>query len=109
MVPLFENLTQYCPITEEDYSNGWTISDLPESCEDLLDEYCDPPANATMPASTVLPATCSPAYYISSSSPTTASSTSISVSTAPEQTGIAANCKWRSRSRIGPGLGHDHD
>ncbi|RAK98561.1 uncharacterized protein BO80DRAFT_412501 [Aspergillus ibericus CBS 121593] len=90
LVPLFVNLTQYCPITEDDYSNGWTISDLPESCEDLLDEYCDPPANATMPASTVLPATCSPAYYTVSG--TTATGSSTSASTAPEQTGIAANC-----------------
>ncbi|TQB68082.1 hypothetical protein MPDQ_004049 [Monascus purpureus] len=84
---------------QHDYSNGWTIYDLPESCESLLDEYCDPAANATMPASTVLPATCSPAYYMSSnttattaSTASTASASSTSVSRAPEQTGIAANC-----------------
>ncbi|KAJ6114750.1 hypothetical protein N7486_000528 [Penicillium sp. IBT 16267x] len=91
-VPLYLNLTQYCPITQDDISNGWTIYDLPESCEDLLDEYCDPAANATIPASTVLPATCSPAYYMSSNTTATGATTSASISRAPEQTGIAANC-----------------
>ncbi|KAJ5175304.1 uncharacterized protein N7482_001181 [Penicillium canariense] len=91
-VPLYLNLTQYCPITQNDISNGWTIYDLPESCEDLLDEYCDPAANATIPASTVLPATCSPAYYMSSNTTATGATTSASISKAPEQTGIAPNC-----------------
>ncbi|KAJ5727416.1 hypothetical protein N7493_005236 [Penicillium malachiteum] len=94
-VDLYVNLTQYCPITEDETSNGWTIYDLPENCTDLLEEYCNPDANATMPVSTVLPATCSPAYWISSdsvTSGTTATGTSTSVSRAPEQTGVAANC-----------------
>ncbi|KAJ5720987.1 uncharacterized protein N7483_008921 [Penicillium malachiteum] len=94
-VPLYLNLTEYCPITQHELSNGWTIYDLPEGCEDLLDEYCNPLANATMSASTVLPETCSPSYWISFypvTSGTTATSSSTSVSRAPEQTGIAANC-----------------
>ncbi|KAJ5726593.1 uncharacterized protein N7483_007950 [Penicillium malachiteum] len=94
-VALYFELTEYCPITEDDTSNGWTIWDLPTACEDLLEEYCNPSANATIPTSTVLPASCSPAYWISSdyiTSGTTVTSSSTSVSRAPEQTGIAANC-----------------
>ncbi|KAJ5717637.1 hypothetical protein N7488_003283 [Penicillium malachiteum] len=91
---LYANLTEYCPITPDEASNGWTINDLPYNCTDLLEEYCNPSANATMPASTVLPATCSPAYWISSDyvTSTTVTGSSTFVSRAPEQTGIAANC-----------------
>ncbi|KAJ6032590.1 hypothetical protein N7540_003322 [Penicillium herquei] len=106
-VALYFELTQYCPITEDDTSNGWTIWDLPTACEDLLEEYCDPPANATIPMSTVLPASCSPAYWISSNyitSGTTVTSSSTSVSRAPEQTGIAANCELLFPTRDFSGL-----
>lgn len=95
-VPHYLQLTYYCPLTDDDIENGWTIYDLPDSCLSLLEKYCDPPANATIPTSTTLPRTCSPAYYLSSASSTTNIASRTSISRAPTQTGIAANCKWTS-------------
>ncbi|KAJ5701325.1 hypothetical protein N7488_008873 [Penicillium malachiteum] len=59
----YKNLVKYCPITFEDRMSGWDLSFLPDDCYDGLVKYCDPSFNATMPASTKFPATCSPAYY----------------------------------------------
>ncbi|KAJ5719736.1 hypothetical protein N7493_007314 [Penicillium malachiteum] len=89
----YNDLLKYCPITFEDEMSGWDLSSLPEDCYDGLVKYCDPPFNATMPASTKFPATCSPAYYESTSTPSSSRvSPSATTTSPPTQSGIASNC-----------------
>ncbi|ROW05869.1 hypothetical protein VPNG_08045 [Cytospora leucostoma] len=99
-ISAFASLLVYCPITANDTLDGWTISDLPDDCEDGLEIYCDPLVNATVPTSTSFPVTCSPSYWenlatasvtASSSEVTTGDSTTTTAST-PIQTGIATDC-----------------
>ncbi|KAF7183838.1 hypothetical protein CNMCM7691_004260 [Aspergillus felis] len=94
VVSAYNDLLVYCPITYDDTMSGWSPYDLPDDCLDGLLEYCSPSINATMPASTSFPASCSPAYWdaqvtASSTAPLTPSTSSVSV---PEQTGIPTNC-----------------
>ncbi|KAL4745604.1 hypothetical protein BDW72DRAFT_208065 [Aspergillus terricola var. indicus] len=89
VVSAYNELLKYYPITFNDTMSGWDIYSLPGDCIDGLLEYCDPPLNGTMPASTSFPATCSPAYYDATSTSTPTSPTS---SFLPTQTGVASNC-----------------
>lgn len=58
----YASLVIYCPVTANEALEGWTISELPDDCEEGLDEYCQPLANATVLSSTSFPVTCSPSY-----------------------------------------------
>ncbi|KAJ5864836.1 uncharacterized protein N7529_006752 [Penicillium soppii] len=89
VVSSYNDLTTYCPISFNDAMSGWDITSLPDDCYAGLLKYCEPSLNATMPASTKFPNTCSPAYYQATASSTTATSTK---SSPPTQSGIANNC-----------------
>lgn len=79
----YENMTQYCPITPDQAAEGWTIQDFSANCQSLMSAYCDPPSNATaIPSSTTFPASCSPEYYLTTSS----------TSALPTQSGIPSSC-----------------
>lgn len=52
--------TSYCPITDEDYANGFEEADLPDACEALIEPYCWPNPDAPILTSTTFPAACKP-------------------------------------------------
>lgn len=98
VVSAYNDLLVYCPITYNDTMSGWSAYDLPDDCLDGLLEYCSPSINATMPASTSFPASCSPAYWDAqlTASSTAALTPSTSSASVPEQTGIPTNCEFLS-------------
>ncbi|KAK3934138.1 hypothetical protein QBC46DRAFT_274422 [Diplogelasinospora grovesii] len=87
----YASLLVYCPITNNDAQNGWTIPDLPDNCTSALSVYCSPSSNATTPPSTVFPTTCSPAYWDSLLS-STAVRTTTNGAPGPTQSGEPSNC-----------------
>ncbi|KAL8833432.1 MAG: hypothetical protein Q9170_004275 [Blastenia crenularia] len=78
-----EARASYCPLTENDILNGWTIYDLPDACAPLLDPYCKPDPDKPIPTSTLFPAVCTPdrATATSSAPPTNAVPTPLEPST----------------------------
>ncbi len=94
---ILASLALDCPISNNDTQDGWTVPDLADYCNQTaaLTEYCLPSINATMPPSTSFPITCSPSYWdnLATAASTTAIPSTTTTSTAPEQTGIASDCK----------------
>jgi hypothetical protein len=81
--------SKYCPISAEDYAEGFQWEDLPENCQDLLDPYCTPDIYAASPKSTTFPASCTPAQV---SATTTGTPTPTSTMPSPTMSGTASNC-----------------
>ncbi|KAL4993233.1 hypothetical protein BDV10DRAFT_190164 [Aspergillus recurvatus] len=81
--------SKYCPISAEDYAEGFQWEDLPENCQDLLDPYCTPDIYAASPKSTTFPASCTPAQV---SATTTGTPTPTSTMPSPTMPGTASNC-----------------
>ena len=52
--------TSYCPLTDDDIADGWTIYDLPDACANLLNPYCWPDPNKPALLSTNFPVACTP-------------------------------------------------
>ncbi|ESZ90353.1 LysM domain-containing protein [Sclerotinia borealis F-4128] len=52
--------TIYCPITDQNYTDGITEADLPDACAPLIEPYCWPNISAPIPTSTRFPAVCTP-------------------------------------------------
>jgi LysM repeat protein len=52
--------TIYCPITDQNYTDGITEADLPDACASLIEPYCWPNISAPIPTSTRFPAACTP-------------------------------------------------
>lgn len=50
--------TAYCPITEQNFTDGITDADLPVACAALISPYCWPNISAPVPKSTRFPAVC---------------------------------------------------
>ncbi|KAL8721735.1 MAG: hypothetical protein Q9225_001633 [Loekoesia sp. 1 TL-2023] len=73
----------YCPLSDDDIADGWTIYDLPAACADLLNPYCWPDPNKPILPSTKFPAVCTPnrASATSSTPPTKAIPTPLEPST----------------------------
>lgn len=103
LASLLHAITTLCPIQPSDLDEGWTIADLPDECEDLLDPYCYPDVDQPPPRSTLFPVECSPGYYsdtssISSStgittpSPASDSTTSGSAKPSPIEPETVASC-----------------
>ena len=72
---LVEARTSYCPLTDEDITNGWTIHDLPDACASLLDPYCWPDPDQPVLPSTRFPVVCTPVRTGTATSTTTATNT----------------------------------
>lgn len=83
--------TAYCPITNNDTVNGWTIYDLPQACWNLTEPWCEATIGIPPPTSTRFPAVCSPAHYYSTSTTTTAASSGAAPS--PTEPGTISSCK----------------
>ena len=79
--------TSYCPITDEDYANGFEEAELPDACEVLIEPYCWPNPDAPIPTSTEFPAFCTPER---SSATTTSVASAVPSPLEPQTT---ANCK----------------
>lgn len=92
---LIAERTAYCPITEQDIDNGFTESDLPDACEDLLEPYCSPDPNAPIPTSTRFPAVCTP------SRPTATSSSATNATPSSLEPNIIASCQQYYRALDG--------
>lgn len=60
--------TSYCPLTEDDIADGWTIYDLPDACANLLNPYCWPDPDKPVLPSTSFPAVCTPSRAAATSS-----------------------------------------
>lgn len=75
--------TSYCPLSDDDIADGWTIYDLPAACANLLNPYCWPDPNKPILPSTKFPAVCTPsrASATSSTPPTNAIPTPLEPST----------------------------
>ncbi|KAL4767932.1 hypothetical protein BDW60DRAFT_226112 [Aspergillus nidulans var. acristatus] len=95
--------SKYCPISAEDYAEGFQWEDLPENCQDLLDPYCTPDIYAASPKSTTFPASCTPAQVSATTTgtptPTNGTTTAPPTSTtsttsapSPTMDGTASNC-----------------
>jgi hypothetical protein len=52
--------TVFCPITDQNYTDGITEADLPDACAALIEPYCWPNISAPVPTSTRFPAVCTP-------------------------------------------------
>ncbi|RMJ22018.1 LysM domain-containing protein [Aspergillus sp. HF37] len=52
--------SQYCPLTSEDYADGYIYADLPEMCDNLFDKYCEPDPDKPKPTLTQFPSSCFP-------------------------------------------------
>lgn len=56
---------QYCPITNDDYDNGFDWEMLSDECRAELDPYCNPTVLTGTPlASTVFPSSCLPSVIV---------------------------------------------
>lgn len=62
--------TSFCPISNEDLLDGWTVADLPDACESLVGPYCWPDLNAPVLPSKHFPAVCTPSLAASISTVT---------------------------------------
>ncbi|OGE49080.1 hypothetical protein PENARI_c023G09001 [Penicillium arizonense] len=78
--------SKYCPISDEDYEDGFQWEDLSDSCQDLLDPYCNPDIDSASPKSTNFPGSCTP-------TPVSATTTGTSTPTpSPTLPGTASKC-----------------
>ncbi|KAL8782913.1 MAG: hypothetical protein Q9213_005025 [Squamulea squamosa] len=80
--------TSYCPLTDDDIANGWTIYDLPDACASLLNPYCWPDPNKPVLPSTQFPAVCTPVRTTASSAVPATTATP-----APLEPSTIASCK----------------
>ncbi|KAL9589674.1 MAG: hypothetical protein Q9203_001547 [Teloschistes exilis] len=73
----------YCPLTDDDIADGWTIYDLAAACANLINPYCWPDPNKPILPSTKFPAVCTPTRTTATSSvpPTNAIPTPLEPST----------------------------
>jgi len=90
-VNLIQERIIYCPFNETYYGFGYTPADLPGNCSSILNPYCFPSPNLPVPKSTQFPSSCLPQNCPWLDPPEGATAT---VTTAPEQSGIASNCKY---------------
>lgn len=74
---LMAERTAYCPITDQDYDNGFTEADLPDACQSLLMPYCHPDPDAPIPTSMRFPAVCTPVRDTDTASMTSSAANSI--------------------------------
>ncbi|CAG8067732.1 unnamed protein product [Penicillium nalgiovense] len=86
---ILADYSKYCPISNEDYEDGFQWVDLPENCQDLLEPYCVPDINAPSPKSTKFPGSCTPALV---SATTTGSATPTSTVPSPTLPGTSSKC-----------------
>ena len=80
--------TSYCPLTDDDIANGWTIYDLPDACANLLNPYCWPDPNKPALPSTKFPVVCTP---VGTATTTTAPATN--AVPAPLEPSTISSCK----------------
>lgn len=58
---LYQEWTQYCWITSEDWANGFNPEELPPACENLFSTYCEQHTESPSPLPmTRFPAQCTP-------------------------------------------------
>lgn len=57
---MIADYSKYCPISDEDYEDGFQWEDLSGNCQDLLDPYCSPDIYSPSPKSTKFPGSCTP-------------------------------------------------
>lgn len=79
--------TSYYPISPEDYDRGFSDSDLPSACEDLIRPYCYPDPDEPIPISTRFPANCTPLR------PTASTTRANNAIPAPLEPSTIASCK----------------
>ena len=89
-VSLIAARTSFCPITDEDYADGFSDSDLPDACQSLLLPYCWPDPDAPIPTSTQFPAVCTPSDVAAAMTTTTTADNAVPSPLEP-QTDV--NCK----------------
>lgn len=70
---IIADYSEYCPLTEDDYDDGYMGADLSEACEDLFDKYCEPDPDKRKPSSTSFLASCFP--WRTSATPTSLTKT----------------------------------
>ncbi|RMY18628.1 hypothetical protein D0867_05198 [Hortaea werneckii] len=91
-VSLVLSIASLCPVQPSDVETGWTLADLLDSCEDLIEPYCYPALSKPAPTSRDFPAECSPGYYVTTSIDPSSSTVSATNSVLPTQSGIASSC-----------------
>ncbi|KAL8692320.1 MAG: hypothetical protein Q9218_002637 [Villophora microphyllina] len=79
----------FCPLTDNDILNGWSIYDLPAACVPLLNPYCQPNPDAPAPTpSPKFPAVCTP-----DRSPVTTSASASNAAPSPIEPSTVPTCK----------------
>jgi hypothetical protein len=99
--------SQYCPLTNQDYEEGYIYADLSEICEDLFDKYCHPDLSKRKPTPTTFPTSCFP--WRTSVTPTDMTITGIAPSSteaptpSPTMKGTTAKCTQYYKVKSGDG------
>jgi len=59
-----------CPVTGEDYDNGFDWELVSSECLDVLDPYCNPALTGTPLPKTSFPSSCMPSAFLPTETPT---------------------------------------
>ncbi|OGE48227.1 hypothetical protein PENARI_c031G09261 [Penicillium arizonense] len=95
---MIDDYSKYCPISNEDYEDGFQWADLPGNCQDLLETYCEPDIDVPSPQSTNFPGSCTP---VPVSETTTSSATPTSTIPSPTMPGTTSEFLFvETRHRI---------
>jgi hypothetical protein len=91
-VSLAASIASLCPVQPSDVDRGWTLADLPESCDEIIEPYCYPDLSKPAPTSRDFPAECSLSYDATTTINSSSSTANATPSVSPTQTGIAPSC-----------------